>query len=58
MRGPLVPLLNAKETKFFKDGDKRVDVAALAIRVTALENAFKLRGSYEIQLKPRSTESR
>ncbi len=42
----LVPLLEAKETKFFKDGDKRINVAALGIRLSALENAFKLRGSY------------
>jgi hypothetical protein len=42
----LVPLLRAKETKFFKDGDKRINVAALGIRHTALDTAFKLRGSY------------
>ena len=42
----LLPLLEAKETKFFKDGEKRINVAALGIRLSALENAFKLRGSY------------
>jgi len=42
----LVPLLRAKETKFFKDGDKRINVAALGIRHTALDTAFKLRGRY------------
>ena len=42
----LVPLLEAKETKFFKDGDKRINVAALGIRHAALDTAFKLRGSY------------
>ena len=42
----LVPLLEAKETKFFKDGDKRISVAALGIRHAALDTAFKLRGSY------------
>jgi hypothetical protein len=42
----LVPLLNAKETKFFKDGEKRINVPALGIRHTALDTAFKLRGSY------------
>jgi hypothetical protein len=42
----LVPLLNAKETKFFKGGDKRINVAALGIRLAALDTAFKLRGSY------------
>lgn len=41
----LVPLLEAKETKFFKDGDKRISVAALGIRHAALDTAFKLRGS-------------
>ena len=41
----LVPLLEAKETKFFKDGDKRINVAALGIRHAALDTAFKLRGS-------------
>jgi hypothetical protein len=42
----LVPLLNAKETKFFKEGQKRINVPALGIRHTALDTAFKLRGSY------------
>jgi hypothetical protein len=42
----LLPLLEAKETKFFKDGEKRINVAALGIRHTALDTAFKLRGSY------------
>jgi hypothetical protein len=42
----LVPLLEAEETKFFKEGSKRINVAALGIRHTALDTAFKLRGSY------------
>jgi hypothetical protein len=42
----LVPLLRAKETKFFNEGKRRINVAALGIRHTALETAFKLRGSY------------
>ena len=42
----LVPLLEAKETKSFKEGKKRINVPALAIRHTALDTAFKLRGSY------------
>jgi hypothetical protein len=42
----LKPLLRAKETKFFNEGKKRINVAALGIRHTALDTAFKLRGSY------------
>ena len=42
----LVPLLEAQETKFFNEGKKRVNVAALGIRHQALDTAFKLRGSY------------
>jgi len=42
----LVPLLDAEETKFFNGGKKRINVAALGIRHTALDTAFKLRGSY------------
>jgi hypothetical protein len=42
----LVPLLEAEETKFFKEGSKRINVAALGIRHNALDTAFKLRGSY------------
>jgi len=42
----LVPLLEAEETKFFNGGKKRINVAALGIRHTALDTAFKLRGSY------------
>jgi len=42
----LVPLLNAKETKFFNEGKRRINVPALGIRHTALDTAFKLRGSY------------
>jgi len=42
----LVPLLDAEETKFFNEGKKRINVAALGIRHTALDTAFKLRGSY------------
>jgi hypothetical protein len=42
----LVPLLEAKETKFFKEGKRRINVPALGIRHTALDTAFKLRGSY------------
>ena len=51
----LVPLLEAKETKFFKDGDKPISVAALAIRHAALDTAFKLRGSYAPR-NPKETE--
>ena len=42
----LVPLLDAEETKFLNKGKKRINVAALGIRHTALDTAFKLRGSY------------
>jgi hypothetical protein len=42
----LVPLLDAEETKFFNEGKRRINVAALGIRHTALDTAFKLRGSY------------
>ena len=42
----LVPLLDAEETKFFNEGKKRINVAALGIRNAALDTAFKLRGSY------------
>jgi hypothetical protein len=42
----LVPLLEAKETKFFNEGKRRINVAALGIRPAALDTAFKLRGSY------------
>jgi hypothetical protein len=42
----LVPLLDAEETKFFKEGKRRINVPALGIRHTALDTAFKLRGSY------------
>ena len=48
----LVPLLDAEETKFFNEGKKRVNVPALGIRHTALDTAFKLRGSYA----PRDTD--
>jgi hypothetical protein len=42
----LVPLLDAEETRFFNEGKKRINVPALGIRHTALDTAFKLRGSY------------
>ena len=42
----LVPLLEAEETKFFNEGKRRINVAALGIRLAALDTAFKLRGSY------------
>jgi hypothetical protein len=42
----LVPLLNAHETKFFKEGAKRIKVEALGIRHAALRTAFELHGSY------------
>jgi hypothetical protein len=42
----LVPLLEAKETKFFKEGKRRINVPSLGVRHTALDRAFKLRGSY------------
>ena len=42
----LLPLLEAEETKFFKDGAKRINVEALAIRHAALRTAFELHGSY------------
>jgi hypothetical protein len=42
----LLPLLEAEETKFFKDGAKRINVEALTIRHAALRTAFELHGSY------------
>ena len=42
----LVPLLEAEETKFFKEGSKRIKVQALGTRLSALDMAFKLKGSY------------
>jgi hypothetical protein len=44
----LVPLLDAEETKFFVIKNKLVErnVQALGTRHTALDTAFKLRGSY------------
>jgi len=42
----LLPLLEAEETKFFKDGAKRINVEALAIRHAALRTAFELHCSY------------
>jgi hypothetical protein len=42
----LLPLLEAKETKFFNDGAKRINVEALGIRHAALRTAFELHGSY------------
>jgi hypothetical protein len=42
----LKPLLEAEETKFFKDGAKRINVEALAIRHASLRTAFELHGSY------------
>jgi hypothetical protein len=45
----LVPLLNARETRFFQHNGKVTDlrtVAALGIRKDALDMAFRLRGSY------------
>jgi hypothetical protein len=42
----LVPLLEAQETKFFKEGKVRINIAALGIRHQALDTAFKLKGSY------------
>ncbi len=56
----LVPLLDAEETKFFNEGKKRINVPALAICHTALDTAFKLRGSYAppIERKQSSLESK
>jgi hypothetical protein len=51
----LVPLLDAKETKFFNEGKQRINVAALGIRHAALDTAFKLRGSYAPR-DPRAAE--
>ena len=51
----LVPLLDAEETKFFNEGKKRINVPALGITHTALDTAFKLRGSYA-QRNPKETE--
>jgi hypothetical protein len=42
----LLPLLEAEETKFFKDGAKRINVEALTILHAALRTAFELHGSY------------
>src|SRR4029077_1321620 len=42
----LKPLLEAEETKFFKDGKVRINVEALAIRLASLRTAFELHGSY------------
>jgi hypothetical protein len=42
----LLPLLEAEETKVFKDGAKRINVEALTIRHAALRTAFELLGSY------------
>jgi hypothetical protein len=42
----LQPLLEAHETKFFKEGKVRIDVEALGIRHAALRTAFELHGSY------------
>ena len=42
----LLPLLEAEETKFFKDGAKRINVEALTIRHAALRTAFELHGSH------------
>jgi hypothetical protein len=41
----LKPLLEAEETKFFKDGKVRINVEALAIRHASLRTAFELHGS-------------
>ena len=50
----LLPLLEAEETKLFKDGAKRINVEALTIRHAALRTAFELHGSYA----PRENYSR
>jgi len=42
----LRPLLDAEETKFFNNGKKQINVAALGIRHAALRTAFELHGSY------------
>jgi hypothetical protein len=42
----LKPLLEAEETKFFNDGKRRINVAALGTRLAALDTVFKLKGSY------------
>lgn len=42
----LKPLLEAEETKFFNEGRKRINVAALAIRLAAVRELFLLHGSY------------
>ncbi len=42
----LRPLLEAEETKFFNEGKKRINVAALGIRLGALRELFLLHGSY------------
>ena len=42
----LKPLLEAEETKFFKDGKVRINVEALTIRHASLRTAFELHGSY------------
>jgi hypothetical protein len=51
----LIPLLEAKETKFFKKGKRRINFPALGIRHTALDTAFKLRGSY-VRRDPKEAE--
>jgi hypothetical protein len=42
----LKPLLEAEETKFFKDGKIRINVETLAIRHASLRTAFELHRSY------------
>src|SRR5260370_16981915 len=42
----LRPLLDANETKFFKEGKVQIEVQALTIRHAALRTAFQLHGSY------------
>src|SRR5260370_761812 len=42
----LRPLLDANETKFFKEGKVQIEVQALTIRHAALRTAFELHGSY------------
>jgi hypothetical protein len=53
----LQPLLEAHETKFFKEGKVRIDVEALGIRHAALRTAFELHGSYALAI-PRSSAIR
>jgi len=40
------PLLEAEETKFFKDGQVKINVKALAIHHASLRTTFELHGSY------------